>query len=261
MTFITARKTRTAVVEPVVEESNAPQRPLQHRYVRLLALAALCSVVVTGLLDYQFKVEIQRRFPSAGDLASFLGLFYIAQNLGALTLQVFGTRWLIQRVGAGWSAAVLPTGLFAGAAAMIAVPGFASATGTRLWDQIARVSVNKSATELFYFPLPPELRRRAKTLIEAGVERIGDALAGLVILAAAATVGTETRTLAYVVAGFIALWVVAWLGVRLDYVRELGRNLRRLNLDPRHSPVSLREASLLKEMAKLLDSRFRSEER
>jgi len=256
ITFFSVRKMPTVSAESVVEDTGTSPTPLKLRYVRLLALAALCSVMVTGLLDFQFKVEIQRRFPSTGELASFLGMFYVVTNLGALTLQLFGTRWLIQRVGAGWSAAVLPTGLAAGAVAMIAVPGFASATGTKMWDQVARVSVNKSANELFYFPLSPELRRRAKTLIEAGVERIGDAFAGLVILGAAATVGTETRTLAYVVAGLIGVWVVAWLGVRMDYVRELGRNLRRLNLDHRQSQVSLREASLLKEMVRLLDSPY-----
>jgi HEAT repeat protein len=256
LTFLAVRKAPAAVVEPAAEDTGPVPRPLQVRYVRLLALVALCGVVVTGLLDFQFKVEIQRRFPSTGDLASFLGMFYIATNLGSLTLQLFGTRWLIQRLGAGWSAAVLPTGLFAGTIAMIAVPGFASATGTRMWDQVARLSVHKSASELFYFPLSPELRRRAKTLIEAGVERVGDAIAGLLILGAAATIGTETRTLAYLVAGLIAVWVVGWFGVRVGYVRELGRNLRRLNLDHRHTQISLREASLLKEMVRLLDSRY-----
>lgn len=256
-TWRTARReAAVTAADSAVEETGPAPHPLANGYVRLLAAMTLCSVMVTSLLDFQFKVEIQRRFADGAALASFLGLFYVATNLGALTLQVFGTRWLIQRMGAGWTAAVLPTGLAIGTAATIAFPGFLTVSFSRWWDQITRLSVNKAASELFYFPLTPGARRRAKALIEAGLERAGDGLAGLVILAAGLTIGVGTRTLAWVIGALVIAWVLAWLGVRRGYVRELGINLRRLNLDPQHVSLSLREASLLGEMVKLLDSRF-----
>jgi AAA family ATP:ADP antiporter len=242
--------------EPVADEATPPQHPLHHRYVRWLALAALCSVIVTGLLDYQFKVEIQRRFPSGADLASFLGLFYTAINLAALVVQLFATRWALQVLGAGWSAAVLPGGLGLGAAITMLVPGFGAVLGSRLWDQVMRQSINRSSVELFYIPLEPGLRRRARSSIEAGLERVGDGLAGLLILAAGAAMGAGTFTLAALIAAVVVVWIVAWMQVRRGYVTELGRNLRRMNLQSHHEPVSLREASMLREMARLLDSPY-----
>src|SRR5207237_7958758 len=56
------------------------QKPWRSSYVRWLAVAALCSVIVTGLLDYQLKVQIQRFYPTRHALAHFFGLFYSAMN-------------------------------------------------------------------------------------------------------------------------------------------------------------------------------------
>ena len=249
---------RGTVPEPeaVPEDGGGETRPWKVRYVRWLGLAALCSVLVTGLLDYQLKVELQTRYPSRAQLASFFGLFYTVMNLAALTFQMFGTRVLLQRLGAGWSAAVLPMGLGAGAAVTMIVPGFTSVLGTRLWDQVTRLSLNKSATELFYFPLEPGLRRRAKALIEAGLERTGDALAGLLILGLTVSLGASTWTIASLVVVLVLVWIAAWFGVRRGYVKELGRNLRRMNLDPTQARISLREASLRGEMLRLLQSPY-----
>ena len=98
-------------------------------YVRWLAVATLCSVIVTGLLDYQFKIVVQQVYPGASELTSFFGRFYIAINVMALLLQLIGTRWLLQQLGAGSAAAVLPIGLAVGAGATLAVPGFAMVLG------------------------------------------------------------------------------------------------------------------------------------
>jgi AAA family ATP:ADP antiporter len=243
--------------EATVKESAATgASPVRHPYVRWLALAALSSVVVTGVLDYQFKVEIQRRYPTSAELASFLGLFYTGTNLAAIALQILGTRWMMQRIGATWAAAMLPLGLGVGAAFTIALPGFVSVTASRLWDQVARLSINKSATELFYFPLEPSLRRRAKAFIEAGLERLGDGVAGVLILVASFTVGASTRNLALAVAALLVVWVVAWLRIRRGYVSELGVNLRRMNLGVQQTRISLREAGLLKELERLLASPY-----
>jgi AAA family ATP:ADP antiporter len=239
-----------------VRDAGDPGRPVRHPYVRWLAVAALCSVVVTGMLDYVFKVQIQARYATPGSLAAFLGMYYTVVNLASLTMQLFVTRWAMQKLGAGWSAALLPAGLGVGAAFIVAIPGFASVVATRIWDQLTRQSVNRSAVEMFYFPLEPALRRRVKSLIEAGLERIGDGLAGAVILVLGVAMGAHVQTVAAVVVLLVAVWVVAWLAIRRRYVAELGRNLRRMNLAPEQMTVSLREASVLSEIDRLIDSDF-----
>src|SRR5204863_431882 len=82
-------------------------------------------------------------------------------NLAAFGIQALGTRWMIQRLGASWSASVLPAGLGLTTLATLVFPGFVTVAAGRLWDQITRLSVNQPVGELFYFPLDPALRRRA----------------------------------------------------------------------------------------------------
>jgi AAA family ATP:ADP antiporter len=225
-------------------------------YVKWLAVAALCSVIVTGLLDYQFKSVVQQVYPGVAQLTSFFGRFYIAINVIALLIQLIGTRWMLQRLGAGSAAAVLPLGLVVGAGATLAVPGLPAVLGARAWDQAFRFSLNKSAIELLFFPLQPGIKRRAKAVIEAGIERVGDALAGLLILAAGLLLDVTSSTLAALVLILGAVWLVACARLRTGYVRQLGRNLGRLMLQPEREPVSLRELSILKETVRVLDSPY-----
>ncbi len=249
------RRVTGAELEPAPLEDGSPN-PMSHGYVRWLALAALCSVMVTGVLDYQFKAELQRRFTHPAEFVAFLGMFYTLTNLAAFGVQALGTRWMIQRLGASWTSSLLPAGLGITTTLTLLVPGFAAVASGRLWDQVTRLSVNQSVGELFYFPLDPGLRRRAKSFIGAGLERLGDGFAGALILVAGLTIGATTRNLAVLLTLLLLTWAFAWLRIRRGYVSELGVNLRRMNLGHQQSRVSLREAGILREMERLLDSRF-----
>src|SRR5262249_47311747 len=153
-------------------------------------------------------------------------------------LQWFGSGWMVRKIGAAWSSSLLPAGLALGAGLIFAFPGFAAVTASRFWDQVARTSVSKSTGELFYFPLEPSLRRKAKALMGAGLERLGDGFAGLVILGAGLAMGASMLVLVGVAVVLIAIWVLAWMRIRTGYVTELGRNLRRLNLEGHKAKMS-----------------------
>jgi AAA family ATP:ADP antiporter len=225
-------------------------------YIRWLAAATLCSVVVTGLLDYQLKIVVQQMHPTASQLTSFFGRLYVAMNLVALAIQLFATRAVLQWLGAGSAAAVLPAGLALGTGAMIVSPGLTPVLATRLWDQIVRFSLHRSAVELLFFPLRPTVKRRAKAIIGAGIERVGDALAGVLILAAGVLFDGTPITLTAIIFALVVVWLVASIRVRHGYVRELGRNLARMTLEPEQESVSLRERSILKEAVGMLHSPF-----
>jgi ATP:ADP antiporter, AAA family len=239
------------VEEPTPEEK--PKAATSVPYVRWLALAMLCSVVVTGLLDFQLKTVVQVAYPTAAQLAQFFGWFYVGVNVVALLFQLIGTRWILQRFGAGTAAGVLPIGLVAGVTGILVAPGLNSVLLTRVWDQVIRFSLNKAAVELFYFPLDAGVRRRAKAFIEAGIERFGDGIAGVLILIAGALLDTSPVTLAGIVAVLLVVWLFAWWRVRSGYVVELGRNLPRMSIDSTHGNVSLNERGVLKELVRALE--------
>lgn len=241
------------------EEEEVPERvePIRRvAYVRWLAIAALCSVVIAGLLDYQLKTVVQKSYPSTPALTRFFGHYFVAMNIAALLFQILGTRRLLEKLGAGTTAVILPAGITAGTVATVLAPSFATVLATRLWDNILRFSLNKSTTEIFYFPLSPELRRRAKAFIEAGIERFGDALAGILILGLGFALRDDPARIAMLALTAAVVWLFAWWQLQHNYVRQLGRHLRSLKLDPAQDSVSLRERSLLKEMVRTLDSDY-----
>src|SRR5205823_6195246 len=142
-------------------------------------------------------------------------------------------------------------------------PGGIPVMLTRLWDQMSRVSINKSATELFYFPLEPAMRRHAKAVIEAGLERLGDGVAAILILlitfftgfaSPGATPHPSARTMGIMIAAVVVVWILALLRMRPGYTRQLERNLRRLLISHADSNEMLHERALLKETVRLLDA-------
>src|SRR5580765_3875024 len=242
--------------EPEGEQPGEDTPLFSRTYVRWLVLAALCSVMVSALVDYQFKLEIQRRFSDRGQLATYLGMFHSMVNVVALILQLFVARWLMTHLGSAGSVALLPAGLAVGTAFAIALPGLAAATATRLWDQAMGLSIAKVGQEISFFPLEPGLRRRVKSFIEAAVERLGEGVAGLLILGIGMFAGVTTRTLGIAAAVILVAWVAAWMGVRRGYLVELGRNVRRLSLGHERMRVSLREAGVIREVSRQLQSPY-----
>jgi hypothetical protein len=109
-------------------------------------------------------------------------MFYIATIIGSLTLQLFGTRWLIQRLGAV---------VWRRCSRRCCSPdhrddrgaGFASATALGCGIRLHDCPLHKSASELFYFPLVARAASPREDVNEAGVERVGDAIRRLLISA------------------------------------------------------------------------------
>src|SRR5262245_38285097 len=107
------------IVEATEPEGEEPGEtcPLFIRpYVRWLVLSALCSVMVIPVVEYQFKLAIQRRYVDRDQLATFLGGFYSAVSVVALVVQLFITQRLLARLGSARSVALLPAGLAVGTA-------------------------------------------------------------------------------------------------------------------------------------------------
>ena len=253
---LSVAKRITMSPEPEREEAGEDAPLFCRHYVGWLVLVALCAVIVSALVEYQFKLEVQHRYSDRAQLASFLGGFYSAVNVVALILQLFVTQRLIAHLGSTGSAALHPAGLMVGTLCAIAFPGLAAPAVSRLWDQAMGLSITRVGREIFYFPLEPGLRRRVKSFIEAAVERLGEGVAGLLILGIGAFAGANTRSLGIAAAVILVAWAAASMGVRRGYLVELGRNVRRLSLGHERMRVSLREADVIRELSRQLANPF-----
>ena len=58
------------------------------------------------------------------------------------------------------------------------MPGLWSVVAARGGESVFRGSLFRTGYEVFYTPVPPDEKRAAKSLIDVGFDRLGDALGG-----------------------------------------------------------------------------------
>lgn len=241
----------------IPRDEAAPRNWRRDPYVILLSTLFLLSGIGAGVLDYQFKVVVER--VSAGDpmqLSRLLGGYYAFLNGLAIVIQVFASGWLLRRFGAVAVSGLLPAGVALGSLAALAQPALpVILAATRMFDAGLRVSVVRTAWEFFYFPLGPAMRRRVKTWIDAVVDRSSEALAGILILALGATHSQSPALLGWIVVLLAILTIALGWRLRDAYVQQLSVNLRTLVADE-EQPATPGEARLIEEAHKLLDSPF-----
>ena len=196
-------------------------------YLRWVALLVLCVAMVSTLLDYAVKVEAAARLDSKDALIDFFSKFYAAVGLVTFLIQPMLGRRVLQRFGLAASMAVLPliVLLVAGGAALF----------TRLWtvviakgaEMVLANSFFRSGFELLYTPLPRSHKRAAKTLVDVGAQRLGDALGSgliLMLLSFIPVLPSELVLALAMVMAMLALYAIIQL--HRGYVEQLEKNLR-----------------------------------
>ena len=99
-------------------------------------------VIVTAIVDFQFKSISVETYQDKVDLTSFLGKFYGRIGLIALLIQIFLSSRLIRVFGVGGAILFLPVNLMLGSIALFIVPGPWTAVALRGTDQSFRYSLN-----------------------------------------------------------------------------------------------------------------------
>ncbi len=140
------------------------------------------KALAAGLIDYAFKAKAAEQFASP-ELLRFFAVFYLLIGIATLLVQSLIARHLLQRSGLQGALSQLPWGVLAGSLGALLVPGLLFPVLIRGWEMVVRSSFYRSAYELLYTPVSPELKRSSKAVIDVGAERLGDAAAGLLLQA------------------------------------------------------------------------------
>jgi len=156
---------------------------VQSRYLRMIAIMLAISAVVTLLVQYQFFHVVKKSGYSRDQLTAFFGNFNAGMNLLALVLQLSAGSRLAERFGVRVTLFILPMTLVTGTMLVLAFP-------MRLWtalfirggDQTLRYSIDKSAVELLYLPVPQKLKTDAKAVIDMMVLRLAEGIGGVLLL-------------------------------------------------------------------------------
>ncbi|MBX3126222.1 MAG: hypothetical protein KF718_05875 [Polyangiaceae bacterium] len=219
-----AREVTQVVTTRAEEDASAQLAELgKSPYVVRVALLALLAAVTFTLVDYTFKSQVAAAI-APERLGVFLAQTYLALNVASLAVQLLLVQRTVQRLGVTGALALLPALLVLGGVGVAAVAGLATALVLKGADGALRHSLHRTSVELLYVPMEDRSRTKAKTLIDVLVQRAGQALGSVLILALLA-VGAGPRVLGIAIALCATLWVVLALDLRQHFLNLFRRTL------------------------------------
>lgn len=215
---------------PADSAERPPPGAFQHElpYLRVIALLVVLSAVSQAILDYLLSAAALESFGRGPRLLSFFALFQTAVGLSSLLLQLAVSRALLERFGVARVLIVTPLVLLLGVLTPLLVAPLGAAIFLRGADGALGGSLQRSAYEVLFAPLPEAQRRVSKPLLDVGFDRLGTLLGGGLVLGCSAAGAASATPILLLAAAALAL-ARALLAPALEagYRRALADNLRR----------------------------------
>jgi AAA family ATP:ADP antiporter len=201
------------------------QLVLSSQYLRAIAAVICLASFVTTLTGWQFKAVAKQVLVNKDALAILFGNFYFYAGILGLLFQLLLTTRLLRQFGIGMMLFVLPTAVVVGSAGLLIWGTLASALALKGSDQMLRYSLDKSAVELLYLPLPHSLKLRAKWFIDTVIWRLGDGLAGVTVLIFATYLHLAARQLSWIALLLVSAWLVSVSIAGKQYIAALKESI------------------------------------
>jgi hypothetical protein len=229
-----SRRLEAAEARPIEREGSAREAFRKAPYLFTLAALVLIGTTTAASVDWVFKAQVAAHYGRGEPLMRFLTLFHTSIAVITFLVQTFATRFCLERLGLGRTVGVLPATVALGGLGALFSPVFSVLTGVRGAESVLRGSLFRSGYELFYTPIPVSEKRAAKSIIDVGADRLGDALgAGITQSFLWLGVQTASNRILMTVTGLAS--VAFLLALRLDkgYVQALEQSLmhRAVELD------------------------------
>ena len=197
-------------------------------YIRNLAALVLLGTTSATLVDYVFKAEAVSAFGRGESLLRFFAIYYTATSVLTFVMQASASQFLLQRFGLAFATSLPAFAVLAGSIISLLVPGFKSVAGARSGESIFRGSLFRFGYELFYTPIPAREKRAVKSVIDVGVDRLGDAVgAGLITLVLALAPNSQYPTILYLGVAVSGAAVILASRLNRGYIHTLENSLRK----------------------------------
>jgi AAA family ATP:ADP antiporter len=154
----------------------------RNRYLTLLAVVVILTVVVATFIDYQSKTVIDIHVKRMDEMTSFFGLFHAALLVIPFIISMFMTSGIIKRFGIRLTLLFFPFLLLLCAFGIGIWPFFGWALAIKTSDKSLSFSLNQFTREILYIPISPELKYKAKVFIDMFLNRFAKAIGALVLM-------------------------------------------------------------------------------
>lgn len=201
------------------------------RHLRRIAILLFLGTLVITFVDWMFNAAVEAAIPGQDAQTRYFGVVFTIFNGAALLLQLVFASLALRVFGLAGSLIALPVAMGLGVGGLLAAPGLLTATLAKSGDAVLKNSLDQSARELLYLPVPTVMKRRAKPFIDIVVQRGADGLAGVLILAGSGVMALRGPGLKIVTLVLIMAWIAAVWGVRQSYRQILERLLAIRDVD------------------------------
>ena len=215
------------------------------RHIQALMLIMAMQFIVDTLIDYQFKYMAKASF-SGDALTAFLGRFYGRYlNISEIVLQFFFTTAIVKRIGVGGTLQVMPVSLGLASIFTFASPSVISASLARLVEASTRYTLARTGNELFYMPLPLELRNRVKAFIDIFMDRAARGISGLMLILCIHW-KFGVRGIALLTFCIAIPWVILTIYAHREYVHTIRRRIEARRLDIGGARITVDDADTIR---------------
>ncbi len=195
-------------------------------YLTLLAVMITLSLIVSTMIDFQFNGIIEQSIQGRDNLTGFFGMFNAGLMLFAFALQLILTGPSFNRLGIKGMLVIYPLSLLVFSLGLVAFPVLITAILLKGSEKSLSYSINQSAREILYLPIPSSLKYQAKVVIDIFLNRIAKAV-GAVLLVVLIHFNLNIRLISSVSAVFILGWIIVNLQVSREYIRMVKQTIKR----------------------------------
>ena len=236
---------------------NAFSSLKKHPYLAMLAFMVTLSLIVSTLIDYQYNGIIQQSIQGRDNLTEFFGIFNAGLMLFAFILQFIFTGPFFRRLGVKGMLVIYPLALLIFSLGLAAFPFLMAGVLLKGSDKSLSYSINQSAREILYIPIPSDLKYQAKITIDIFVNRFAKAAGSLLLLAFIA-LNFNIRLISAVSVLFILGWIIVNLRVSREYISTVKQTIKRKWYRAEKSVSDTLDMDYTKLIFDLLESQKRS---
>lgn len=184
---------------------------LRSRPLLLIASVLLLYEIASVIIDYQFTSAVSHQVDTA-HLKRYFGAVYTFSNAMALLVQLLLTTWVLRRHGVTLALLVMPLAILLGESAYLLFPVLLTASLLNTTDGAFAYSIQQTAREALYVPLPRHEKYEAKAFIDIVWLRFSKGIAVVLSLGLSLLIPDGGGTL---LAGVVVLLALIWLTLLL----------------------------------------------
>ena len=206
------------------------------KYVWLLFGFFIAAQVLFFMIEFQYQTQLETHLKTQEAIGSFLGIFGGIMGLFKLTLQLFGSSRIIERIGVFFAVLMPPVGIIiTGAIAGFAPFGlFTGFVVLKFFDELFRFTIVAATAPTLFQAVPDLFRSQIQSFVRGIADPLATGGAGVLIWVVSEifkrnNIGANIS--AHWFAGVIVLVAIVWVAIiwllRRGYLELLIQSVER----------------------------------